>query len=171
MNRRTLWLLIPTLLAAVPAPAAEPAARAPVHLRAERIEIDQKRGVSRYQGRVVLTQGTLRVTADRAEAHGRQQTVEQVTVEGRPSTFRYHPEGRPEPVEGEARHAEYDLVNRRVTLSGAVEVREGRNLLRAGAVHYDLQAGTLTAHADSERRIYAALAPRPPSDGDPEAGP
>jgi lipopolysaccharide export system protein LptA len=171
MNQRPLWLLIPTALAVAPALAAEPAASTPVHLRAERIEIDTKRGVSRYQGRVVLTQGTLRVTADRAEARGRQQTVEQVTAEGRPTTFRYRAAGRPELIEGEARHAEYDTVKRQLELSGAVEVREGRNLLRAGTVHYDLQAETVTAHADREQRVYAALARHPQADTEPETGP
>jgi lipopolysaccharide export system protein LptA len=169
MTRRLFWFLIPAVLATAPAPAAEPAA--PVHLRAERIDIDQKRSVSRYQGRVVLTQGTLRVTADRAEARGRRQTVEHVTAEGRPTTFRYRPAGRPETIEGEARHAEYDTVNRQLVLSGAVEVRDGRNLLRAGGVHYDLQTETVTAHADTERRVYAALAPRQASGSEPENGP
>ena len=171
MTRRSIGLLIFAMLTAVPALAAEPAASAPVHLRADRIEIDQKRGVSRYQGRVVLTQGTLRVTADRAEARGRQQTVEQVTAEGRPTTFRYRADGRPELIEGEARRAEYDVLTRQLTLTGAVEVRQGQDLLRAGIVHYDMQAETVEAHADADRRIYAALAPRQKPDSEPETLP
>lgn len=169
MTMRSIGLLIFALLTAVPVPAAEPVA--PVHLRADRIEIDQKRGVSRYQGHVVLTQDTLRVTADRAEARGRQQTVEQVTAEGRPTTFRYRAAGRPELIEGEARRAEYDVATRQLTLTGAVEVRQGQDLLRAGIVHYDMQAETVEAHADADRRIYAALAPRQKPDSEPETLP
>lgn len=171
MNLRPIAVLIIGALTAVPALAAEPTARGPVHLRADRIEIDQKRGVSRYQGRVVLTQDTLRVTADRAEARGRTETVEQVTAEGHPTTFRYRVAGQPEAIEGEARRAEYDVVARRLVLSGKVEVRQGQDLLRAGVVHYDLPAGTVTAHADSERRVFATLVPRPQADTAPETDP
>ena len=164
-------LLLLTALIAAPVRAAEPPAREPVRLRADRVEINQKTSTSRYQGRVVLTQGTLRVTADRAEARGHKETVEHVTADGRPTTFRYRAENQPEVTEGEARHAEYDLVTRQLDLTGAVEVRQGQNLLRAGVVHYDLQAETVTAFADTERRIYAALAPRRSPDSPPETGP
>jgi lipopolysaccharide export system protein LptA len=167
MMRRTLpALLLGTL--ALPALAAGPVRQEPVQLRAERIEIDQKTGLSRYLGRVVFTQGTLRLTADRAEARHRGDVLEQVTAHGRPLTFRERPAGRVELVEGSAARAEYEAVARRLHLYGDVELRHGRDELRAGVLHYDLANETVLAESDGGRRVYAALAARkavaPPGD-------
>lgn len=171
MKLQSIGLMIVATLAAAPAWAADPGAQAPVRLRAERIEIDQKAGISRYRGQVVLTQGTLRITADQAEARGRREAVERIAATGRPVTFRYLAEGQTEVVEGEARRADYDLVTRQLKLSGAVEIRQGGDLLRAGSVHYDLPGEKVVAEADGDQRIYAALVPRREPGAQPETGP
>jgi lipopolysaccharide export system protein LptA len=118
MRRHTLPLIALAALA-LPAIGAERLPGEPVNLRADRIEIDQRKNLSRYQGHVVLTQGTLRLTADRAETRSRGQTLERVTAEGRPATFRHRPEGQPEPVEGEALRAEYEAPEQRLHLYGS----------------------------------------------------
>lgn len=171
MKRRSAGLMIVATLATAPAWATDPGAQAPVRLRAERIEIDQKAGISRYRGQVVLTQGTLRITADQAEARGRREAVERIAASGHPVTFRYLAAGQSEVVEGEARRIDYDLVARRLNLSGVVEIRQGQDLLRAGTVDYDLAAERVTARSDSGQRIYAALAPRRRPESQPEAAP
>lgn len=118
MTYRALPLLALAALA-LPAAGADRPPAEPVNLRADRIEIDQRRNLSRYQGHVVLTQGALRLTADRAETRSRDQTLERVTAEGRPATFRHRPEGQPEPIEGEALRAEYEASEQRLHLYGS----------------------------------------------------
>lgn len=209
MRRRALPLIALAALA-LPAAGAERLPGEPVNLRADRIEIDQRKNLSRYQGHVVLTQGALRLTADRAETRSRGQTLERVTAEGRPATFRHRPEGQPEPIEGEALRAEYEAVEqrlhlygsedqpvrfrhrpagqpqplegkalrvdyeateRRVHLYGAVDLRRGRDNVRAGVLHYDLQTETVRAEADAHQRVIAALVPRQRTDAGTEPAP
>lgn len=157
MNRPVLIFLLVVAPAAVA--AAEPRQQ-PVNLRADRIEIDQKTGISRYLGKVVLTQGTLRISADRAEARALNQGLERVTASGRPVTFRDRlPDGSGF-VEGEARNAEYQAVAQQLHLHDQVVLRRDRDVLRAGRMRYDVALKTVHAERDGDQRVIAALVPR-----------
>jgi hypothetical protein len=63
--------------------AADNDRQQPVNLRADRIDIDQKKELSLYHGHVVFSQGTLRLTAALAEVQNRGNAVETVTARGR----------------------------------------------------------------------------------------
>jgi len=107
-------------LLAVPlcALAADNDRQQPVNLRADRIDIDQKKELSLYRGHVVFSQGTLRLTAARAAVQNRGNAVETVTAEGKPVTFRHRPEGQKEFVDGKAGRAVYHALAQRLDLYG-----------------------------------------------------
>lgn len=153
-------LLITTLLAPVCGFAAGTDRQQPVNLRADRIDIDQKKKTSLYRGHVVLTQGTLRLTAARAEARQRGNQIDTVTAEGAPVTFRHRPDGGVEYIEGKASRAHYQVAERRVDLHRNVTVQRGRDTFRAAVAHYDLEKRNLIAEGDAEQRAYVALVPR-----------
>ena len=153
-------LLVIALLAPLCGFAAGKDRQQPVNLRADSIEIDQKKKTSLYRGHVLLTQGTLRLTAARAEARQRGNQVETVTAEGAPVTFRHRPEGSVEYIEGKAGRAHYQVTERRVDLYRNVSVQHGRDTFRAAVAHYDLDNRNLIAEGDAERRAYVALVPR-----------
>ncbi len=158
---RPALLWFPVLLAVpVCGPAADDIRQPPIHLRADRIDIDQKKGLSLYRGHVVFTQGTLRLTAARAEVQNRASVLETITAEGRPVTFRHRPEGLTDFVEGEASRAVYHAPTRRVDLYGEVQVRRGRDLFRGAVLHYDIGNESMIAESANGRRVYAALVPR-----------
>ena len=132
----------------------------PVHLRADRIDIDQKTGVSLYRGHVLFTQGTLKLTAARAQVVNRGNVLQTITAEGAPVTFRHRPVGLEEFIEGEASRAVYHAPTQRVDLFKNVSVQRGRDTFRGAVLHYDIENRSLIAESDAEQRVYAALAPR-----------
>lgn len=153
-------LLLSTLLGLPQALAlAADERQQPVHLRADRIDVNQKTGISHYRGHVVLTQGTLRLTADSANSLQRGDVLVKVTATGKPMTFRDRPEGQQEVIEGQATRAEYDAVARQVHLYGNVDIQRGHDRFRAGVAHYDMQNQTLQGESDASQRVYAALTP------------
>ena len=158
MSRALLFLVV--LLAPVYAMAAGYDRQQPVHLRADRIDIDQKTGVSLYRGHVLFTQGTLKLTAARAQALNRGNVLQTITAEGAPVTFRHRPEGMEEFIEGEAGRAIYHAPTRRLDLYKNVSVQRGRDTFRGAVLHYDLENRSLIAESDAGQRVYAALAPR-----------
>jgi lipopolysaccharide export system protein LptA len=151
---RSALLCLPVLLA-IPlyAPAADDNRQQPVHLRADRIDIDQKKGRSLYRGDVVFTQGTLRLTAARAEVQSRANELETITAEGKPVTFRHRPEGLAEFIEGEARRAVYHAPTQRVDLYGDVQVKRGSDLLRSAVLHYDIENQNMAAESANGKPV------------------
>ena len=158
--RHARFLLFALLAAPLCALAAEEERQQPVHLRADRIDVDQKKGLSLYRGNVVFSQGTLRLTAARAEVQSRANAVETVTAEGKPVTFRHRPEGLAEFIDGAASRAVYQAMTRRVDLYGEVQVRRGRDLFRGAVLRYDIDNRSIAAEGTAGQRVYAALLPR-----------
>lgn len=157
---RVALMLLPALLAGpLSALAAENERQLPVHLRADRIDVDQKKELSLYRGHVIFSQGTLRLTAARAVVQNRANAVETVTAEGKPVTFRHRPEGQVEFIEGEANRAVYHALARSVDLYDEVQVRRGRDLFRGSVLHYDIDNQSMIGEGTNERRVYAALVP------------
>jgi len=156
-----VWISLSFVLAV---DAAESERLLPVKLRADRIEIDQKTGVSRYVGHVVLTQGATRLTADRAVAQGQDQALARVTADGSPVTFREPMEDGSGMIEGEARRADYDAISRQIELHGAVEIRRNMDRIRAGRATYDMDSDSVHAEKDDAQRVTVAVEPKQPED-------
>ena len=152
------------LLAALPvvplcALALDSERQLPVHLRADRIDVDQKKGLSLYRGNVVFSQGTLRLTAARAEVQNRASVIETITAEGKPVTFRHRPEGQADFIEGEANRVVYHALAQRADLFGAVQVQRGRDLYRSAVLHYDIANQSMIGESANGQRVYTALEP------------
>lgn len=158
---RCIRLLLPVLLAMPPgALAAGYDRQQPVHLSADRIDVDQKKGLSLYRGHVIFSQGTLRLTAARANVQNRANEIETVTAEGKPVTFRHRPVGLAEFINGEASRAVYHAPARRVDLYGNVLVKRGHDVIRSGVLHYDIGNRSVIAESAGGRRVYVAMMPR-----------
>ena len=153
-------LLLAALMTPLCALAAGYDRQQPIHLRADRIDIDQKTGVSLYRGHVLFTQGTLKLTAARAQVVNRGNVLQTITAEGAPVTFRHRPEGMEEFIEGEAGRAIYHAPTRRLDLYKNVSVQRGRDTFRGAVLHYGLENRSLIAESDTGQRVYAVLAPR-----------
>ncbi|MCG9032839.1 lipopolysaccharide transport periplasmic protein LptA [Laribacter hongkongensis] len=135
MSRNNLaGLLLISGLAGLSVPVhAEQADRSkPIVIEADRANLDQLKGVTVYEGNVILTQGTARITGNRlvvTEDNAKQQIA---NVYGNPATFKQRldadKDGKVEWVDGKGQRIEYDsgkdLVriwdNGRVTRGGDV---------------------------------------------------
>ena len=153
-------LFVAALLAPLCATAAGYDRQQPVLLRADRIDIEQKTGVSLYRGHVLFTQGTLKLTAAQARAVNRGNTLDTLTAEGKPVTFRHRPEGQEGFIEGKAGRVVYRAPTQLVDFYQDVTVQHGRDTFRGAVLHYDLGKRSLVAESDAEHRVYAALIPR-----------
>ena len=109
---------------------------------------------------MVLVQGTLKLTADRAEASAPGGVIRHVTAYGNPATFREQLENGNGVVEGEAKQLDYDTVERNVILTGAVEIRRAEDRIRAARLQYNLDPRTTLAEGGDGQRMYTALRPR-----------
>jgi lipopolysaccharide export system protein LptA len=157
---RSIFFSLLLLLIVSAAPADERFRTAPAKLRADRIEINQKTGESRYLGHVEINQDTLRVTADRASVRQQAGLVEHIRFEGQPATFRDKPEGQDQFIEGEARRIDYEALHRRAHLYDNVKIRRGADLLQSGTVHYNMNTQAVTAESSGGQRVIVVLDPK-----------
>jgi lipopolysaccharide export system protein LptA len=138
----------------------------PLNVRAASVDLNQKSGVAVYRGNVVLTQGRLRLEADRVEVRTEKRRAQTVTATGTPVRFRGIDEDENE-LNGSARQVVFHAATREIQFRGDVQLRQGTDQFHADTAHYTLDDGNLTAHgAGADGRVHAVLHPRAEKNGD-----
>jgi lipopolysaccharide export system protein LptA len=165
--RRTF---VPLLIAVLAYVLAAPAARAlkddrdqPVHVKADSVDMDEKTGVAVYRGNVAVTQGTLRIRAERVEVRlSRDRKTQTVQASGTPVRLSQRPDGGEEEIHIAARHLTYRARTREVDLSGDVRLRQGSDEFRSHTLHYELDSKRLNARGvdRADGRIHAVIHPK-----------
>lgn len=161
------------LLVAVPGAWALDSDRGqPVELSADQAELNNVTGVGVYTGDVVLTQGSMRITADRMTIHTTPEgQLARIVAEGDLATFRQLPEGETEYIRARAPRMEYTATQPAfVELTGGAVLTQGKNEFRGQLIRYDVGQDLVTARGGEggDERIRITLFPenRPAGDGD-----
>ena len=149
----------------------------PLTIEADRSStVDLARKVVVFNGNVVITQGTMRIEADRVEVSETPQGFRSATATGaagKPATFRQKRDGVDETIEGRAERIDYDSAADTVRLSGNAMMRRLRGGTPADEVTgqlitYDNGAQLFSvdggAAAGGSGRIRAVLTPPPRAD-------
>jgi lipopolysaccharide export system protein LptA len=136
----------------------------PIHIEADAVRLDDARKIAVYEGGVVLSQGTLHITADRIDVRQDDQGMVSGEAAGQPVTFRQKLEGRDEYLEGQARRLEYDARAEVMKLIGSAYLKQGGDELRGGAIVYDLRTERYQAQGAADAvtpgRVRAVIRPR-----------
>lgn len=171
--------LVLATCAAVSARAEKADRQQPLTIEADQSStVDLARRVVVFNGRVVLTQGSLRILADRvevAEVGEGQRTAQARGRPEQPAQFREKREGVDEFVEGRADLIEYDSREALIRLSGKAVVRR----LRGTQLADEVQGETIIWNGNREtfsvapaerssadgrgERVRAVFAPPPPT--------
>lgn len=139
------------LAALIPAAAAlESDRQQQLVIEADQLEGNEQEQVTRLDGDVFLRQGTLNIRADSAVLHGPVKSLQRLEVEGNPATLSQELEERDGTLHAEARHIDYDLVERRLVLSGNAVVDQANRRLTGERILYDLEADRVIGESDSE---------------------
>jgi len=155
----------------------------PMNIEADRLQHDDTKKVSSFQGKVLATKGTLVLRGDTLEVREDDQGYQYglvLPLAGQRVFFRQKREGLQEYMEGEAERIEYDGRKDRVTLSGRAELRRLRGTTLSDAIQgqvivydnlndqfsVDGQARTQGSGSSSAAgRVRAVLAPKPKDGG------
>jgi lipopolysaccharide export system protein LptA len=131
-------LLLALLLLAAPSAWAEKADRdKPVNVEANSLRVDDAKKVAVYEGHVVMTQGTLMITADRIDVRQDDQGFSSGEAHGKPAYFRQKMDGKDEFAEGWAERIDYDGRGDKLKLTGQARLKRGEEELRGSLITYD----------------------------------
>lgn len=119
---------------------------------------------SNLTGNVLITQGTMEISADRAVIHRRAGEITEVELTGAPATLKQVADNG-EPMDARAARIVYTLSADQVVLTGGVVIDQTRGNLRGERIKYDLKTGRLDGGGDGSRvqmRILPKSAPAAP---------
>ncbi len=159
-NRRFGWMLalalVPPLAVALPEDRNQP-----IQLEASRGQIDQKTGVSIYEGNVVISQGSMRLNADVATIHIKDGGFQRMEATGNPVNLRYRPTTDKPEILGASQRVEYDVAGAKVIMSGNARLTQGQDVFTGDRVEYDLKSDVVRARgAGNNGRIQFTIQPR-----------
>ena len=99
------------LAASLPALAVTGDTDQPIHIESDTQSLDMQGNVVTFTGNVVMTQGTIKINADKVVVTrpGGEQGKEIIDGYGNPATF-YQMQDNGKPVKGRASHMHYELA-------------------------------------------------------------
>lgn len=158
-----LCLLLCTLPPA--AQALKSDAAQPVKISADRWDhkgaANGDRGTSVYSGHVIITQGSIRITADKATLTLNNGKLDKALIVGNPATF-YQSQENAQPIRGHAQKIDYDARANTIELIDHARAREGDKLITANYIRYNTAQQRVVAHrAKQEKgRVHVVIPPR-----------
>lgn len=169
-SRAALGAILGVLLLAGPAFAEKADREKPINLEADRVTVDDAKQISTFEGRVVLTQGTLVIRGDRMEVHQDNQGFKNGITWGNLAYFRQKREGYDEYIEGWAERIEYDGRADKLQMFNRASMKKtGGDEVHGNYISYDanteffqvIGGGAKAVSESSDGRVRAVLQPKP----------
>jgi len=133
----------------------------PMLIEADRVELDDAKGISVYRGRVKVSQGTLRLTGETMTVHNKGNDIEKVVMKGTPATYQQRPDNKDQDVHAKALHMEYYTNPEHIILLKQAEVQQQGDVLRSERIEYDVAKDKVSAGTDQpNERVHITIQPR-----------
>lgn len=170
-------LLISLLCLYFSSPVTSHAERAdrdkPIHLEADRATVEdyKRKGEFRtsiFTGNVMLTQGTLRIQADKIIMKEDTTGYRYATAYGNPASFREKRDGVDEYIEAWSKRVEYDDKSNKIELFGNARLKRGGDEVTGDYIAYDIKRDFFQVQGVTEEkhdkqpdsRVRAIIQPR-----------
>lgn len=143
----------------------------PMHLEANRVNIDDANQISTFEGNVQITQGTMVIRGDKIVVTQDKEGFTRSTATGQPASFRQKREGLDEYAEGFGETIHYDARNETVDLLVKARVKREQDEVSGEHITYNSKTeifqvhGTLgrqgePAGVQSKGRVHAVIQPK-----------
>lgn len=165
--RRASRLALLPLLGALLAPGAialPDDRQQPIYIESDRAERDGQQGIMIYEGDVRLSQGSLKIRAERLVVHtNADRQVQRVLAEGTPAHFEQQPEADDQPIAAQANTIRYEVDREQLELLTNAWIEQGSATMSGNRIDYDLASEILKAEGDTDTeqpRIQMVLPPQ-----------
>jgi lipopolysaccharide export system protein LptA len=168
------FFIVVFLLLAGPALAEKADRDKPTQVEANKMSADDARRLNVFEGDVVVTKGTVRLTADRLVVRQDAEGFQLATATGKPAKFRQRQDPKPGEkegiwVEGEALRIELDDRNQKIELFDKARVNRGGDEVAGDYIFVDQRADfyQVSSGKGSEKqgRVKAIIQSKPPAAG------
>ena len=174
-------LALTALLVALPALAERTDRDKPINIESNSMSADETQKTATFEGKVVLTQGSLVIHADRIVVRQDTEGFQYGVASGNPATFRYKQDGNAGYIDGQALRIEYDSKADRVEFFTDARLRRDTgDDIRGDYISYDAKSDRFSvksrgepSEANREGRVRATIMPKksaPAGGSNPEPG-
>ena len=135
----------------------------PIQIEADEAVRDEMVGETRYEGNVVLTQGSLRITADRIAIRHDAKGADAILATGQPARLVQQPAPEQAPVEASAQRIEYRRSEDLVRLIDDAKIKQNGSILSGDSIDYIVSKRTVKAAGNGssggDRRVEVVIPP------------
>jgi lipopolysaccharide export system protein LptA len=175
MRRRGLPFPVLLLLVLAGPALAEKADRdKPTQVEANKMSADDARRLNIFEGDVVVTKGTIRLTAEKLVVRQDAEGFQLATATGKPAKFRQRQDAKPGEkegiwVEGEALRIELDDRNQKIELFDKARVNRGGDEVAGDYIFVDQRADFYQVSSgksgagEKPGRVKAVIQSKPPA--------
>jgi lipopolysaccharide export system protein LptA len=140
----------------------------PVHLEADKVSMDDAKQISTFEGKVLLTQGTMSILGDKLIVVQNKNGFSHGTATGKLASFRQKREGFDEYVEGYGERIEYDTQNETVDFYGQASMTRRQDEVRGDHITYNAKteifqvrsAPSKSSENSNQGRVRVILQPK-----------
>jgi len=160
MKKNKISFLISALLISFTSIAIESDFDQPIHVSSVSQHATMKNNTVVFQDDVLLTQGTIKLTADKLTIiRGEQANQEIMIAEGKVATF-YQTQEDGKPLNGEANTIHYDVANSKITLTGNAQIKQLDSRINGSKIVYSLETEELNVTNDGkDERVTTVFLP------------
>lgn len=149
------------LTASVPAFALTGDSEKPVNIDSQNQQLDMLGNVATFTGNVIVTQGSIKITADKVVVTrpGGDSKKTVVDAYGAPATF-YQLQDNGKPVKGNASKMHYELANDFVELTGNAYLEQLDSNIKGDRITYLVKQQKMQAYSEGKsNRVTTVLVP------------
>lgn len=135
----------------------------PIYIQSDRAEQDKKKGITIYQGKVQMNQGTLQITADKITIHSINNKMNRIVAKGFPAHFQQIPAEGKKLVVAEGNTIEYLLTKEQLYILERASIKQEGQLMTGERIDYNIKDAVVVAagdSSDSDQRIHIVIPPQ-----------
>lgn len=139
----------------------------PMRLESDSVFIDDAEQTSVFEGKVELTQGSLRIQAEKIVVKQDAQGYKRCIATGKTASFRQKHEGSDEIMEGYGERIEYDTRAETVDFFGQARVKRAQDDLKGDHIAYSTRTEVFRVSGDPDSaddpnkgRVHAVIQPK-----------
>jgi len=133
----------------------------PIQIAADSATIDDLNGKAIYEGNVIITQGTIQITAEKVTlTYTKKQDLKKAEIVGSPAHFKQRPEKSEEDVHAEAQRMEYRAEENKLYLTKEAKLWQGKDSFVGEQITYDIVGGVIKADKGKSGRVQVTIQPR-----------
>lgn len=130
----------------------------PINITSGNHSLDMTNNIVTFSDNVVITQGSIKVTADKVTITRQEGQKETIEANGSPVTFQQTLDNG-KPVNGKGNNVYYDLNSEFLILIGNAELKQQGSFIKASRITYDVKKQQLRASSGGNSRVRTVLIP------------